>query len=97
MFNEFDMVALTVHIPLTEAGYVPEDSLLRNENAFGGHLMPGDVGAIVDVCGQGEAFTVEFQEPEGYLIALPTLYSNQIRPATDQDLANDRFRKREQV
>ena len=92
MFNEFDLVALTMPIPLAKAGHVPEKSLLRKSASPEDGLLPGDVGVIVDVCGGGEAFIVEFLEPEGYLIALPTVYPQQIRLATEEDLANDRFK-----
>ena len=97
VFNERDLVALTVPIPLAEAGHVPEDSLLRKSGNYEEGLLPGDVGTIVDACGGGEAFTVEFLEPDGCLIALPTVYSTQIRPATKVDLANDRFWHRARV
>ncbi len=97
MFNEFDLVALTVPIPLSEAGHVPEDSPLRSMDGLGAGLLPGDVGVIVDMCGEGEAFIVEFLEPEGYLIALPTVHSSQVRPATEEDQARDRFGKQAKV
>jgi len=93
-FNERDLVALTVPIPLDEAGHVPEDSPLHKNGNQEMGLLPGDVGTIVDACRGGEAFVVEFLEPDGCLIALPTVYSTQIRPATKEDLANDRFWQR---
>ena len=97
VFNERDLVALTVPIPLDEAGHVPEDSPLRETGSPELGLLPGDVGTIVDTCGAGEAFIVEFLEPGGCLIALPTVYPTQIRPATEEDLANDRFWQRARV
>ena len=96
-FNEFDLVALTESITLSDAGHVPEDSPLRKTGRVEEGLLPGDVGTIVDVCGGGEAFIVEFLETDGCLIALPTVYPNQIRLATEDDLENDSFRKRVKV
>lgn len=97
MFSEFATVALTVPIPLAKAGHVPEKSPLRESANPEEGLLPGDVGVIVDVCGEGKAFIVEFLEPDGYLIALPTVYSYQIRPANEEDIANDRFGKQERA
>ena len=97
VFNERDLVALTVPIPLDEPGHVPEASPLRKTGNHEAGLLPGDVGSIVDTWGGGEALIVEFLDPDGCLIALPTVYSTQIRPATKEDLANDRFRQRASV
>ena len=99
VFNQRDLVALTVPIPLDEAGHVPEGSPLRKTGNHEAGLLPGhvgsiDVGSIVDTWGGGEAFIVEFLDPDGCLIALPTVYCAQIRPATEEDLANDRFWQR---
>lgn len=97
MFHELDLVALVIPIPLDEAGHVPEDSPLRKTAAQEEGLLPGDIGTIVDTCGGGEAFIVEFLRPDGRLIALPTVYPAQIRPATKEDLANDRFWQKAKV
>ena len=91
MFNEFDLIALTVPIPFEQAGHIPELSPLRES---GEGLLPGDVGTIVDASGDGKYFIVEFLVPDtyGYPVALTDVSPHQIRLATQQDLDNDRFR-----
>ena len=92
MFNEFEVVALTVPIPLENAGLISELSPLLE---LGEGLLPGDVGTIVDICANGEGITVEFLVPNtyGYPVALTTLGPGQIRLATEEDLAFNRFSK----
>ena len=60
-------------------------------------LRPGDVGTVVYVQGNGEAFEVEFLEPDGYTVAIATVLPSQARLATKEDLANYRFWKRSPV
>ena len=61
-------------------------------------LSPGDVGTIIDVYGEGEAFIVEFLIPDayGYPVAITTVWPEQMRLATQQDLDNDRFQGKAQ-
>ena len=40
---------------------------------------------------------VEFQEPDGYTVAITDVLPYQMRSATQEDLDNDRFWKRESV
>ena len=97
MFKELDLVTLTVPIPIDRIWDIPSDSpLLKDGNPVEG-LLPGDVGTIVYVQGNGEAFEVEFLEPSGYTVAIATIYPSQMRPATKYDLDNDRFWKKAQV
>ena len=46
-----------------------------------------------------EAFYVEFLEPDGYTVAIAMTCSHgsQMRPATQEDLDNDRFWRKEPV
>ena len=40
---------------------------------------------------------VDFQEPDGYTVAIADVLPSQMRPATQEDLDNDRFWKKESV
>ena len=97
MFKELDLVALIVPIPIDRIWDIPSDSPLLKEGQHEKGLLPGDVGTIVNVQGNGEAFEVEFLEHSGYTVAIATIYPSQIRPATKSDLGNDRFWKTAQV
>ena len=97
MFKELDLVTLITPIPIDGISDIPCDSpLLENANQEKG-LLPGDVGTIVCVLGKNEAFYVEFLEPDGYTVAIAMVFPSQIRPATQKDLDNDRFWKKEPV
>lgn len=50
----------------------------------------GTLGNIVDVHNDGEGFAVEFFE-HGETIAVATVFADQVRPATDQDIAARRI------
>jgi hypothetical protein len=45
-------------------------------------LAAGDLGAIVHVYNNGEAYEVEFVATDGSTIAVETLYPNQLRKAS---------------
>ena len=53
-------------------------------------LLPGAVGVIVHIHPGEAAFVVEFPEPDGNA-AIATVLPYQLRPATPEDLAADRF------
>ena len=59
-------------------------------------LLPGAVGAIVHIHPGGVAFVVEFPAPDGNA-ALATVRPDQLRLATPDDLAADRFYKKAAV
>ena len=59
-------------------------------------LLPGAVGAIVHIHPGGAAFVVEFLAPDGNA-ALATVLPDQMRPATPEDLAADRFYRKAAV
>ena len=95
MFKEYTTIALTEQIPLDCIYDVPEGSPLLAADNPGDGLRPGDVGLIIDIQPGGESFWVEFLESSGYTVALLSdVRPWQVRPATEEDLANDRFRKR---
>ncbi len=96
MFKELDVVALTSEIPFACIYDVPPGSPLHCGEHRGG-LRSGDVGTIVHVQGNGEAFVVEFLEQGGYTVALADVLASQVRSATREDIANDRFRRKARV
>jgi len=53
-------------------------------------LEPGDVGTIVHLYADGEAFEVEFVALDGHTKGVTTLESNQVRPVTGQDMTHAR-------
>lgn len=92
MFKELDVVALTSPIPRDRIWDIPPNSSLNRSGALGEGLKPGDVGTIVYVQGDGEAFEVEFTEASGRTIAVATILATQARPATKENIANCRLR-----
>ena len=63
----------------------------------GEQLRAGDVGTIIHIYPGGEAFIVEFFEEDGYTAAIAEVSASQVRPATSEDLATHRFRKKSPV
>ena len=59
-------------------------------------LLPGAVGTIVHIHPDGAAFVVEFPDPDGNA-ALATVFPDQMRLATPEDLAADRFYRKAAV
>ena len=56
----------------------------------GEELKPGDVGTIVHVHPDNEAFVVEFMFLDGGTVALATVLPSQVRPVTGSDLTHAR-------
>ncbi|MCY7409979.1 MAG: DUF4926 domain-containing protein [Chitinophagales bacterium] len=48
------------------------------------HLTSGDLGAIVFVYNNGEAYEVEFVATDGSTLAVETLYPQQLRHASER-------------
>ncbi len=91
MFKELDVVVLTTEIPLDHTWDIPSSSpLIKNGNPKQG-LKVGDVGTIVYVQGNGEAFEVEFLNPDGGTVAIATVLASQVRLANREDISNYRF------
>ena len=97
MLTEHQVVALTCSIPIENLFSVPCDSLLRNGDNPQKGLLPGDVSTIIHIYPRVEAFVVEFQERDGYTVAIVDVRPYQVRPATQEDMDNDRFRRKEPV
>ena len=55
-------------------------------------LHSGDVGAIVQVHGDGKAYEVEFVDVDGTTIALLTLDAEEVRPIAPGELLHARRR-----
>ena len=91
MFKELDVVVLTTEIPLDHTWDIPSSSqLIKNGNPKEG-LKAGDVGTIVYMQGKGEAFDVEFLDPNGGTVAIANVLASQVRLASREDIANYRF------
>ena len=94
MFKELDAIVLTTEIPLDHIWDVPPGSPLLENGSPKGGLQAGDVGTIVYIQGDGEAFEVEFLKPDGYTVAIATVLPSQARLATEEDHDNYRFGKK---
>ena len=92
MFDELDAVTVVSPVATKQIWDIPEDSPLLKRDPQKG-LIPGDIGTIVLVQDDGEAFDVEFMEPNGHTVAIATVYPHQIRPVADGDIENYRFWK----
>ena len=53
-------------------------------------LEQGDVGTVVHVYKDGEAFEVEFVGLDGHTAAVATLEAEQVRPVTARDITHTR-------
>ena len=53
-------------------------------------LKRGDLGAIVFVYNEGEAYEVEFATLDGETVAVLTLSPDQVRPTTNREIAHTR-------
>ena len=53
-------------------------------------LVAGDVGTIVHVYGDDQAYEVEFVALDGHTTAIATLESHQVRSVTPRDMTHTR-------
>lgn len=53
-------------------------------------LQAGDVGTVIHIHRQGEAFEVEFMTLDGRTVAVVTLLSSQIRTVSKRDITHVR-------
>ena len=71
------------------------DRVVLTDDVADPALKAGDVGAIVHVHRDGEAFEVEFLTLDGDTVALATVSSSQVRPVTGANITHARdFRAR---
>ena len=66
------------------------DRVVLTDDAADPGPKAGDVGTIVHVHRDGEAFEVEFLSLDGYTAALVTVSSSQVRPVTAADITHAR-------
>ncbi len=53
-------------------------------------LVPGDVGTVVHVHANGEAYEVEFMTLEGETVAVATVEASQVRPVGPSEMTHAR-------
>ena len=53
-------------------------------------LLAGDVGAIVHIHSDGQAYQVEFLSLDGHTVAIATVPVTDVRPVTRQDITHAR-------
>jgi len=53
-------------------------------------LEPGDVGTVVHVCKDGQAYEVEFFTLDGHTAAVATVEASQLRPVSRRDITHTR-------
>ncbi len=53
-------------------------------------LKAGDVGTVVHIYRQGEAFEVEFMTLDGGTIAVATLSASYVRPVSNRDITHEK-------
>ncbi|MFZ5875541.1 MAG: DUF4926 domain-containing protein [Nitrospirota bacterium] len=56
-------------------------------------LKAGDVGTVVHVHREGEAFEVEFVALDGHTVAVATVLASHVRAVTPRDIAHARRRE----
>ena len=66
------------------------DRIVLTDDVADPGLKAGDVGTIVHVHRDGEAFEVEFLTLDGHTAALATVSSSQVRPVTGADITHAR-------
>ena len=66
-----------------------EQIVLLNDMPENG-LLHGDLGTVVSVHNQGEAYTVEFMTVAGRTVAIALLMASQVRPVASNDMKQAR-------
>lgn len=69
------------------------DRVVLKTNIVEERLEAGDVGTVVHVHRNGEAFIIEFFTLEGDTYSVTTVPASQIRPVNKQDISHTRSRK----
>jgi hypothetical protein len=70
------------------------DRIILRDDIPGEGLERGDVGTVVHIYPDGEAYVVEFFSLDGDTIAVVTLENSQVRPVTSQDITHARSLER---
>lgn len=66
------------------------DRIVLLKDLPGDGLQSGDVGTVVHILRQGEAFEVEFMTPGDGTVVVVTLLSSQIRAVSKRDITHVR-------
>ena len=66
------------------------DRIVLTDDIADPGLKAGDVGAIVHVHRDGQAFEVEFLTLDGHTAAVATVPSSRVRPVTSADITHAR-------
>ncbi len=69
------------------------DRIVLTSDLPGEGLKAGDVGTVVHVHREGEAFEVEFVALDGHTIAVATVPASHVRAVTPRDIAHARRRE----
>ncbi len=74
----------------TEAALTDLDLLVLTVDLPSQGLRAGDVGTVVHVYRDGQAYEAEFTALDGTTVAVTTVEAAQVRPVTGRDLAHSR-------
>lgn len=66
------------------------DRVVWKSDVEGGRLVAGDVGAVVHIYGNGEAYEVEFMTLDGRTVTVTTLEASRVRPIEPDEIAHAR-------
>lgn len=66
------------------------ERVILTESMPGEGLEAGDVGTVVHVYSDGQAFEVEFVALDGHTTAVATLEADQVRSVTPRDMTHAR-------
>ncbi|HUU22815.1 MAG TPA: DUF4926 domain-containing protein [Phycisphaerae bacterium] len=66
------------------------DRVVLTEDVAEESLKAGDIGTVVHVYSQGEAFEVEFVALDGETVAVVTVRASQVRPVGKGEIASAR-------
>ena len=66
------------------------ERVVLTQSVPGSGLEAGDVGTVVHVYRDGEAFEVEFITLDGHTAAVLTLEASQVRPVSRRDITHTR-------
>ncbi len=69
------------------------DRIVLTSDLPGEGLKAGDVGTVVHVHREGEAFEVEFVALDGHTVAVATVRASHVRAVTPRDIAHARRRE----
>ena len=69
------------------------DVVALTRDISGTHLKKGDLGTVVLVYGDNEAYMVEFVLQTGFTAALTDLKSDDVRPLEENELKTEKYRE----